>query len=63
VDAKGGMTFGFWLGLVAFFATFYNPLIFQGFPYFLSWCWGAITLIGWLVYGAIVGAMYKGQAA
>ncbi len=56
---KGGVNFGLWLGLVGFAATFYDPLIFAGFPYFLTWCWGAITLIGWLVYGAVAGAMYK----
>lgn len=60
---KGGVTFGFWLGLVAFFAQFYNSLIFEGFPYFLSWCWGGITLIGWLIFGAVVATLYKEPTA
>ncbi len=60
--AKGGMMFGFWIGLLAFLAQFYNPLIFNGFPYFLSWCWGAINLIGWVIAGAVIGAMYKAEA-
>jgi len=58
---KGGVTFGFWLGLIGFFATFYNPLVFNEFPYYLTWCMGSILLIGWLVYGAVVGVMYKGE--
>lgn len=61
---KGGATFGFWLGLVAFFAQFYNPLVFPEFPYYLSWCWGGITLIGTVIFGAVAGAIYKeGSAA
>ncbi|MFQ5751853.1 MAG: hypothetical protein ACE5HI_07635, partial [bacterium] len=54
---KGGVNFGFWFGLVAFFAQFYNPLVIKGFPYFLSWCWGGITLIGWLIFGAIASLL------
>ncbi len=60
--AKGGMMFGFWLGLIAFVAQFYNPLVYTGFPYFLSWCWGAITLIGWLITGAVIGMLYKAES-
>lgn len=56
---KGGVTFGFWLGLIAFLATFFNPLLFEGFPYFLTWCWGSITFIGWLIFGAVAAAIYK----
>lgn len=61
--AKGGMTFGFWVGLLGFVAAFYNPLVFEGFPYFLSWCWGAIDLIGWVIGGAVIGSLYKGATA
>ncbi|MFQ5739337.1 MAG: hypothetical protein ACE5JX_10025 [Acidobacteriota bacterium] len=57
--ARGGATFGFWLGLVSFFPQFYNPLIFKGFPYFLSWCWGGIIVIGLVIFGTVVGAIYK----
>ncbi|MFQ5639566.1 MAG: hypothetical protein ACE5IR_16395 [bacterium] len=59
---KGGVTFGFFLGLVAFFAQFYWPLVINGFPYFLAWCWGGIILIGWMVFGAVAGMMYKTSA-
>ena len=59
----GGVTFGFWIGLLPFLATFFNPLIFKGYPYYLAWCTGAILLLGWMVYGAVVATLYKGQAA
>ncbi len=54
----GGATFGFWVGLVALFASFYNPLVIDGFPYFLAWCWGGIDLLGFVILGAIFGAIY-----
>lgn len=60
--AKGGMTFGFFVGLIAFFAQFYSPLVIEGFPYYLAWCWGGITLIGWLIFGAVFGLIVKGGA-
>ena len=56
---KGGVMFGFFLGLVAFFSQFWSPLVFEGFPYHLSWCWGGINLIGWMVFGAVAGLLYK----
>ncbi len=55
----GGVTFGFFLGLVLFFPSFYNSIVFDGFPYFMSWCWGGINLIGMVILGAVLGAIYK----
>ena len=55
----GGATFGFFLGLFVFFGGFYRPLIFEGFPYYLAWCQGSITLIAMVIVGAIQGAMIK----
>ncbi len=55
----GGLTFGFWVGMISFFAQFYNPLVVKGFPYYLSWCWGGISLIGFLVFGVVIGLIYK----
>lgn len=55
----GGVTFGFWLGMVAFFSTFYNPLVIDGFPYFLSWCWGGCNLIEAVLGGAVLGLVFK----
>lgn len=55
----GGVAFGFWLGLTAFFGPFYFPLVLLGFPYYLAWCWGGIHLIEGLIGGAVLGALYK----
>jgi hypothetical protein len=57
--AKGGMTYGFWLGLIAFSSYFYNPLVIDGYPYYLAWCQGGITLIGVVIGGAVIGLMIK----
>jgi hypothetical protein len=59
---KGGVTFGFFIGLVSFFSQFYSPLVINGFPYYLSWCWGGISLIGWMVFGAVAALLYKPAA-
>ncbi len=55
----GGVSYGFWVGLVGFFGPFYNPLVIEGFPYFLAWCHGGILLIGFVVLGAVLGVMVK----
>ena len=55
----GGLTFGFFLGLVVFFMPFYYPLVLAEFPYHLGWCWGGIDMIGFLVVGAVLGLLYK----
>lgn len=56
---QGGATFGFWIGVIEFFTNFYSPLIYSNYPYYLTWCTGGITLIGWVVTGAAISAMYK----
>jgi len=56
----GGAIFGFFLGLVVFFLPMYDSIVIESFPYFLSWCWGGINLIGFVVYGLIVGIICKG---
>lgn len=55
----GGVVFGFWIGLLGFFPNFFHPLVIEGFPYFLAWCWGGIHLIVSLLLGAVLGAMIK----
>ena len=55
----GGASFGFCLGWVFFFLPFYSSLVIEGFPYYLSWCWGTIDLIGSVITGAVIGALYK----
>jgi hypothetical protein len=57
--AKGGATYGFFLGLVGFFPSFYYPLVIDGMPYFLAWCWGGITLIDSVLAGAVLGTIIK----
>lgn len=57
--AKGGATFGFFIGLVTFFAAFYRPLVFAGFPYYLAWCQGGINLIAMTIVGVVLGLMIK----
>ncbi len=56
---KGGATFGFLLGLAFFFPQFYMPIVIDGFPYFLAWCWGGVNVIGGVILGAVLGAIYK----
>lgn len=58
----GGLVYGFWLGALGFFAQFFNSLTIEGFPYYLSWCWGGIHLIVSLLLGAVLGLMIKGGA-
>ena len=55
----GGATYGFWMGLVAFFTNFYPSLVINGFPYFLSWCWGGAGLITAVIAGGVIGVVYK----
>jgi len=57
---NGGLAFGFFLGLVGFFHGFYDPLVIDGFPYYLSWCQGGAVLIDSVVAGTILGAVVKG---
>jgi len=58
---KGGLVFGAFVGIIAFFAQFYYPLTIAGFPYYLAWCWGGIAFIGWLVFGAVASFFIKEQ--
>ncbi len=55
----GGVTFGFWLGLVGSFAQHFSPLVLEGFPYYLGWCWFGISMIVTLLMGATFGLMIR----
>lgn len=55
----GGAGFGFWVGVVVFTLQFYPTLTIEGFPYYLSWCWGGIDLIAFTILGGVLGVMYK----
>ncbi len=56
---QGGATFGFFLGMIFFFVRFYDSIIYEGYPYYLAWCQGGIALIGMVVGGAVMGAIYR----
>jgi hypothetical protein len=56
---KGGVTFGGYLGLFIFFAHFYRPLVLDGYPYYLAWCQGSITLIAMVIVGTVLGLVIK----
>jgi hypothetical protein len=56
---KGGVAFGLLFGLATFFLNHYHPLVIDGFPYYLAWCWGGVGLIDSLVAGAILGAVIR----
>ena len=55
----GGVTFGFWLGLVGSFAHLFNPLVMKGFPTYLGWYWVGISMIVSVVLGVVFGLMIK----
>lgn len=56
---QGGLAFGFYLGLAGFFAQFYSALVYDGFPYYLVWCWGGIQMIDALLAGAVLGLIIQ----
>jgi hypothetical protein len=55
----GGVAFGCCVGLISFFPPFYNSLVLDGFPYYMSWCQGGMNFIGFVVLGAVLGLLYK----
>ena len=57
--AAGGATFGAFLGFFAFFTYFYNPMVFDGYPYYLAWCQGGITFIAMVIVGTVLGLVIK----
>lgn len=57
--AQGGATFGAYMGVFAFFPSFYDTLVVDGFPYYLAWCHGSIAFIGAVVAGAVLGLIIK----
>jgi len=57
---SGGATMGFYTGvLVIFPAAIFMHLMFQGFPYFLSWILIFYTICWYVCAGAIAGAINK----
>lgn len=56
---KGGATFGAFFGMAVFFKNFYYPMVIDGFPYHLAWCWGGIDLINAVLVGAVLGVLIR----
>ena len=56
---QGGATYGFFLGMVYFWPRFYDAIVYEGYPYYLSWCQGGINLIVAVISGAVMGALYR----
>ena len=56
----GGATMGFYTGvLVIFPSAIFMHLMFEGFPYFLSWIWIVYGVAWYVCAGAIAGAISK----
>lgn len=55
----GGLAFGFWLGLIGSFAQLFQPIVIEGFPYYMGWCWWGINLITSLALGATLGLVIQ----
>ncbi len=36
-----------------------NPLVIEGFPYYMGWCWGGINMLVALCLGAALGGLIK----
>ena len=56
---KGGVTFAFFGALVSIWANFHQPLVIEGFPYYLAWCWSGSQMIAGLAGGAGLGVMLR----
>ena len=56
----GGMTMGFYTGVLMIFpAAIFMHLMFEGFPYYLSWIWVFYVVVLYVCAGAIAGAINK----
>lgn len=56
----GGVTMGFYAGVLVNFPTaIFMHLMFQGFPYRLSWIWIALGIVWYVIAGAIAGALNR----
>jgi hypothetical protein len=56
----GGMTMGFYTGVLMIFpAAIFMHLMFEGFPYYLSWIWIFYTVAWYVCAGAIAGAINR----
>ena len=56
---KGGVTFGLWAGLFVGLVNFIDPLVLEGFPYFLAWCHLGCDVIATALAGVVFGFVLK----
>jgi hypothetical protein len=57
---SGGATMGFYTGVLLIFpAAILMYLMFEGFPYYLSWVWMFYTVAWYVCAGAIAGAINR----
>lgn len=56
---RGGMIFGALVGTIAGLLHFFQPLVIDGFPYYLAWCWLSIEIIAFAVEGAVLALILK----
>jgi len=57
----GGAVFGLMIGMIHFFGNFFDALVYEGFPYYLAWCHGAMDAIAFTLAGAVLGLVIKGD--
>ncbi len=55
----GGACFGACVGAIVGFTNFNWPMIFDGYPYYLSWYWLAIDLVAYSVLGGVLAIFVK----
>jgi hypothetical protein len=55
----GGAAFGLLVGMTHFFANFFDVLVYEGFPYYLSWCHGAMDAVVFTLAGVVLGLTVK----
>jgi hypothetical protein len=56
----GGALYGLYAGILINFPTWiFAHLLFEGFPYSLSWTWTLVGVVWCVIAGAVAGAVYK----
>jgi hypothetical protein len=57
----GGLAFGLLVGMTHFFSNFFDALVYDGFPYYLSWCHATIDAIAFTASGVVLGLMIRNE--
>lgn len=62
--SNGAMMYGLFLGIVLTIpGMLYESLMYNGFPYWLSWVWVIGGIIHYTIYGLILGMIVKPKKA